>query len=421
MSPWRLLQTLCAVLVLALPRGASAAEGPGGDDAHLLRDCGPAVRKADLIVEAIAGAVRLPSSDLEIAVTSVLKGEANGECLTVRMAKAAMGRWPRESEAGILCLVALPEGRTEELAPEEGETAGPQYELATHHASVLPATDEAREAVRGWLQGKAPPRPPSAVAQAGAQAGPEASSADSPQPRGARPGANPYLRPAAASDAVLVGALTGVGPERGSGPDIVGSFAVEGALFGYGAFKAPVAVRFPARSGEATQPGSGRYLLFLVGSRSGDGFVVVERVRLSGAAREVEAKRLVLEALGPRKARLTTIQATLAEWQDAWNARDVARCIQCYGRASRLRRRYASGGNARRDLERQIRGSPGTVSVSIEKIRIVLAPTSEGARETAEVEVLIELTPRTGATAREHATMQFVHETGEWLILREGF
>ncbi|MHC5058111.1 MAG: Cif family virulence factor [Planctomycetota bacterium] len=421
MSLRRFLQTLCALLAIALPRDASAGESPGGGDAHLLGDCGPAVRKADLIVEAIAGAVRLPSSDLEIAVTSVLKGEADGECLTVRMEKAAMGRWPRESEAGILCLVALPEGRTEELVPEEGEVAGPQYELATHHASVLPATDEAREAVRAWMQGKAPPRPPSAVAQAGAPSGPGTPPPDSPRTRGARPGVNPYLRPAAASDAVLVGALTGVGPEGGSGPDIVGSFTVEGALFGYGAFKSPIAVRFPARSGEATQPGPGRYLLFLVGSRSGDGFIVVERVRLSGGPREVEAKRLALEALGPRSARLTTIQAALAEWQDAWNARDVARCILCYSRASRLRRRYASGGNARRDLERQIRESPGTVSVSIEAIRVVLAPTSEGARETAEVKVLIELTPRTGAAAREGATMQFVHEIGEWLILREGF
>ncbi len=401
---------LAVVLASALPRDAAAASlnaagagGAVGDDAHLIRDAGRAVRESDLVVEAVAARVLPPSPDIEIAVSAVLKGRTGEERVSVRLEKSSMGRWPKEGEARIFCLSARPEGG---------------YELATHYASILPASEEARRAVRRLVG-----------ARAREKSREMSDEKPAPPPDRRRKTPNPYLRTAAASDAILVGTLAGVESEAGSSTDVVGSFSVEGALFGYGDFRAPVPVRFPARGVEAPPPPPGRYLLFLAGSRSGDGFVVVKAVRLSGAALEGEAKRLALEAIGPRTARLTTIQATLAEWQDAWNAQDVARCILCYGRESRLRRRYASGGIARRELEREIRASPGTVAVSIEKICVVLAPTSEGARETAEVEVTVELTPLPGAAARlsaaaqagKPATMQFIRENGEWLILREGF
>jgi len=417
MSPRRFLSTLGVVSVLALAGDASAVTGFETNEARLLGECGPAVRGAGLIVEAIAGGVLPPGPDIEVEVTSFIKGEAAGRRLEVRMAKAPHGRWPREGESRILCLVALaddgPDAQpapstdaaaapsTDASAGDGGPARGGRYELATHHGSILPATDAARKAVRGWMQGKPPRRHTPAVAR-----------------RGARLARNPYLKPAAASDSVLVGTLADVRTEGKAGSDIVGSFNVDEALLGYGAFKAPISVHFGA-AGNTLRPG--RYVLFVAGSRSGRGFVVVKHVKLSDDAAEAGTKHLVLEALGARGARLTTIQATLAEWQDAWNSRDAARCILCYSRRSRLRKRYASGDAHRRGLQRQIDESSGTVAISIERIRVILAPTAEGAREAAEVDVVLELTPRTGAASRERATMQFVSEAGEWLILREGF
>jgi len=411
MSPRRFLSTLGIISVLAMAGDASAVTGFETNEARLLGECGPAVRGAGLIVEAVAGPVVPPGPDIEVEVTTFIKGEAAGKRLEVRMEKAPHGRWPREGESRILCLVALAEdGPDAPKAPsadtpagDVGPARGARYELATHHGSILPATDAAREAVRGWMQGKPPRRRHPAVAR-----------------RGTRPVRNPYLKPAAASDSVLVGTLADVGPEARAGSDVVGSFTVEEALLGYGAFKEPISVRFGAAGADATlQPG--RYVLFVAGSRSGRGFVVVEHVRLSDEAAEAGTKHLIREAIGTRGARLTTIQATLAEWQDAWNSRDAARCILCYSRRSRLRKRCSSGEAHRRGLQRQIDESPGTVSISIEHIRVILAPTAEGAREAAEVDVALKLTPRTGDPSRERATMQFVSEAGEWLILREGF
>jgi len=403
MSPRRFLSTLGVVSVLALAGDASAVTGFETNEARLLSECGPAVRGAGLIVEAVAGGVLPQGPDIEVEVTSFIKGEAAGKRLAVRMAKAPHGRWPRKGESKILCLVALADDGPDAPAGDVGPAGGGRYELATHHGSILPATDAARKAVRGWMQGKPPRRPTPAVAR-----------------RGARPVRNPYLKPAAASDSVLVGTLADIGPEGRVGSGVVGSFKVDEALLGYGAFKAPISVRFGAAGADAA-PQPGRCVLFVAGSRSGRGFIVVKHVRLRDEAAEAGIKHLVLEALGARRARLTTIQATLAEWQDAWNSRDAGRCILCYSRQSRLRKRYASGEAHRRGLQRQIDESAGTVAISIERIRVILAPTADGAREAAEVDVVLELTPRTGAPSREPATMQFVSEAGEWLILREGF
>jgi hypothetical protein len=459
-----LLLIISAILALGLPRGASAGVIPGGADARLLKESGLAVRKAGLVVEAVVGAVLRPEPILEITVTSVLKGEVGEGPLSVRMEKAPLGRWPKKGEARIFCLVsvakaepAVParkhlvltaegaenaekvvkvnvenaEGATAAVksdgvvsAPDAVPARSTAYELATHRGSIIPVTHEMREAVLAWLKGQAPEPAQSTAALALRMvepAEPVTPLPDSPESQDASPGVNPYLRAAAASDAVLIGTLMGVGPEGGSGSDVVGSFAVTGALFGYGGFRSPISVRFPAGRAGATQPPPGRCVLFVTGSRYGGGFVVVERVRLINAKGEAETKRLVKEAIGLRSARLTTVQATLAEWQGAWNARDVARCMLCYSRKSRLRRRYASGGSARRNLVRQIKESPGAAAISIEAIRIVLAPTSDGAREAAEVDVVLEFTPKPGATASQRATMQFVREKGEWLILREGF
>ncbi len=436
------LRSMVVGIVIAAALGSAASAQMGAGDVHLLTDCAPAVRAADLVIEGVAGALLPPPSCIVVTVTSALKGELEAERIAVYLDKAPLGRRPKKGEARVLCLVARRDGELvtpaaspaepagpveaaeatdgddaiavdENAAPPEPPAPLPAYELATYHASILPATEAARAVVVRCVDVEAPTVPGLRILAA--------PSAEGAPAEHTAPGVNPYMRAAAASDAILAGTLSGAGPEGDAGKDVVRKFTVEGAIFGYGAFREPITVRFPARGGEVATPPPGRWLLFLVGGRSGAGFDVVKHVSLHDPAREALVKRLALEAVGPRTARLTTIQATVAEWQDAWNARDAERCIRCYSRESRLRRRYASGGSARRDLERQMKRTPGTVRVSIRRIRMVLAPTSDGARKSAHVDVVVALTPLPGSTRDEHATMEFVHEKGEWLILREGF
>jgi hypothetical protein len=303
---------------------------------------------------------------------------------------------------------AMVRGAEEEPAAGPAEAAG-----ATETPAPVPAPGGDAAAV-------APDAAIEAVGPSEPDAAPLPPPPPPPPPEPPKPEVNPSRRAIAASDSVVIGTLADVSPADAAGPSASASFTVEKALLGYGNFRAPITVRFPARGG-AEPPSPGRALLILSGSRSDGSFVALDAVPLPDAAAEEEARRLVSEALGPRRARLTTIQATLAEWQDAWNARDIGRCILCYGRASRLRRRYASGGGERRALQRQLRASPGTVAIEIDAIRLVLAPTSEGASETAEVYVTLTLAARAGEERRERATMTFVREKGEWLILAEGF
>ena len=128
----------------------------------------------------------------------------------------------------------------------------------------------------------------------------------------------------------------------------------------------------------------------------------------------MECVRAALGASGGKV--LTTVQATLAEWESAWNARDLKRCMRCYSRKSKLRKQYGGGGEGRRNLEQQIEDFPGKVSLALQ--RITLLP-SQGIR-AADATVVLKLTS-SGVEDRRTATMQLVHEDGEWLVLNEGF
>jgi hypothetical protein len=260
---------------------------------------------------------------------------------------------------------------------------------------------------------------------------------------------------AAASETVLIGALGNVRPGGGEGVALVGRLRVEGSLLGYGAYSEPIMVRFPAAAGKAEGPGAGRYLLFLKGDPAGDGFTAIDAVRLTDAAVEAKARTEGLAALGSRHGTLTTVQATLAEWEDSWNARDLDRCIRCYSGRTPLRARYEAGGKSREELAAQVASFRGKVGLSIRAVRRAVAPSprragrcaakgralgggeTEGeegpppplpapraatrqAGETADVEVEVVLSAQDLVDHRR-TTMKLVREGEEWLILDEGF
>ncbi len=368
-----------------------------GDDKQLVEDARYTVRVASLVIEATVERLCLPSPRAEVSVAATLKGSADPEQLTIDLAKAPLGRWPREGERKILCLARRGRGG---------------YELANFHASILPSTRSTLKTIEGWLakRGPAPPAP------------------------------NPYAEQVAASETMLTGLLDNVRAAPEERFAAVGTFEVKGSLLGYGAYRAPVIVYFPATEEKAELPQAGRCLLFLKGNRTDGGFTVIDAVRLTDAMLEAKVKKQSMAALGSRKGTFTTIQATLAEWQASWNARDIDRCIRCYSRKNRLRGQYDAGGEAARELAGQLKSFCGKIGLLIERIRVapgrgrpdnVAAPIpgragevdgDERSRplETADVTVEIALSAR-DLIERCRATMKFAREDGEWLIREEGF
>jgi hypothetical protein len=376
-----------AVVVLVMACGAASA-APG-------RALRRSVSAADLVVLAEGGRVARSSPRPVLwafRVAGMLKGDGGPVEVKVDLEKAPVGLWPRKGERTILCL---------------SWNEGGIYELASHFKSII-AVDEAqavREAVAASkVAGGTTPRttPVTPVAR------PVGTST------GARPRRDPRAdvmrRRAAAADTILIGALSGV---RASGRGVEGIFRVQESLMGYGGFTRPITVRLRGSSPEA-----GRYVLFLRGSLSDATFSTSSRddvIPIADAAAEKNAKDSVRAAVRSDKV-LTTIQATLVEWQLAWNARDLKRCMRCYCRESTLRKQYDSGEEGRRKLDQQLANFPGTVSLRLQ--RIALSPGA--GRRAADATVMLRLTA-SGMEDRRTATMQLVHEGGEWLILSEGF
>jgi hypothetical protein len=368
-----------------------------------------AVDRSALVVEGAPRRYRGRSSRAVFHVTASLKGDADPEQpIIVDFEKAPYGIWPKRGQRAVLC---LSKGDSEHT-----------YELTSYCASVLPATDSAKSAIREMLV-------PSEVEPATPAEEPlppdeTATTTDSSPAIPAVELAKDYANMVADSETVLVGALTGFRP---SSDGFAATFNVEEALVGYAGFKVPVRVDFVAggRGALGKPPAPGRYVMFLRGSETGDGFTVVSRTagaaRLTGARREAKIKRAVTalaEHAGGKRPRLTTVQATLAEWQDAWNSRDIERCILCYSPRNALRVEYASGGGRER-LSEQIKSFPGQVKLSIQRVKRSPA-LGAGEEETATVTVLVTLSA-VSPDDRPAATMKFVREEGEWLILEEGF
>lgn len=371
------------------------------EEARILRDAKRIVLSADLVVEGEPNRFPRYSPHTEFRVTERFKGQVESKGpLTVDLAKAPVGLWPRQGERKILCLAA----------PEGGRSGEGVWQLAAYHASILPSTDTAREAIRGWLGLNQP-----AAAEE------------------AEPGL--YAEYIAEAETILVGALSNL--ERFVVEGLAGEAGAEGvfrldekgaALLGYDGYRTPITVRFtPEEEVPGVQsdtggagrklPGAGRYLLFLKGSTDGPGFESIHWIALTEAEAEAELRREVARGIGPRRGTLTAIQSTLAEWQDAWNTHDLGRCVRCYSADNRSRRLYEAGGGARKDLEEQIGKFASTVMVSLQ--RVSMTEDTETGRVEAEVTVVIELT-LSGKQDRRTTKMTFVREDGEWLILEEG-
>ncbi len=375
---------------------AAAALLAGGEQASAQPERGleRSVRTANLVVLAEPTRFMRPSARVIFRVSDTLKGKGKGDKVVVDLTKSPVGLWPKKGDKSILCLAN----------PRSGKT----YHLATYFASVLPP--DSADAVRKAVARELPPPVPRSV--------------DVVKPA---PGVTPVdaaaralAQQVAASDTILLGRLSDV-RDAGAG-EFFATFKVEDALLGYGGYGSPVTVRFRGKAPEA-----GKHLLYLRGATKDGRFVVASPkwgvVPVADAAAEEKLKGSVRAAAGKRKAVLTTIQATIAEWQDAWNKRDLARCIRCYSRESTLRKHYEGGEEGRKQLVKQVRNFPGTVELSLQ--RISLTRTAGGAAKAADVTVLLKLVasgPDTRAREdRKAATMGFVLEDGEWLILEEGF
>jgi hypothetical protein len=333
------------------------------------------IRAADLVIMAKDGRLARPASRpvlWKFRVTDLLKGAGGPSEIRVNLGKAPVGLWPRKGESTILCL---------------SWSKGGVYHLASYYRSIL--TPDMAQAVRAVV----------AAAKAAKAAGTGSQGTDTTTSGGTstasvtsvQPPSNSAVklmkRRIAGADTILVGALSGVRPSRGG---VRGIFKVEESLLGYGGFVEPIRVRIKGSSRPA-----GRYILFLRGSLSDATFSTLTRD---------DAVRIIDDAAG------RTIKGA------AWNARDLKRCIRCYSGASNLRMQYDSGEEGRKMLEQQLASFPGKVSLTLRRISLSPRP---GVR-AADATVLLKLTA-SGMEDRRTATMQLVHENGEWLVLNEGF
>ncbi len=373
------LGLLSAALVASGAAGAAGAEVTP----EVARRIQRSVRGAGLVVLAKPAKFMRPSARVRFRVVEALKGEdaAAGKVIEVNLRKAPVGLWPKMGTTAILCLVRSGSGRP--------------FELATHHGSVLAPDEE--DAVRKVVSLELP----TVIASAGGPVLDEDA-------------ARVLEKQVALSDTILIGQVSDV--REGDASGYLAAFKVEEALLGYGGYDAPITVLF---GGEA--PEAGRYLLFLRGGRADGHFVVASAqwgvVRIEDAATESTLKGTIREAAAGRTAVLTTIHATVAEWQSAWNARDIERCIKCYSRENSLRKHYKRSVEGRERLIGQLESFPARVELSMQQI----SPTrAAGAAKGADVTGLLRLSTQT-TQDRRLATMKFVFEQGEWLILDEGF
>jgi len=373
-----------------LREGRPAPEEDTGFD---IDDARHSVETASLVVEARAARFMLPTPRAEFTIATTLKGAAKASRIVVDLRRAPFCKWPKMGEECILCLAVGEEGR---------------YKLAGYHACVLPAIPSFRSTIVGWVRRQGPPKE-----------------------------RDPLMEAVEVSDTILCGSLTGLFSSGKGGGGASGTFKVEDALLGYAGYRDPIPVVFPARKQDRAPPAAGRQILFLKGMSGGGGsFQVVDSAPLGGDGhRETIAKR-IFAALGPRKGRLTTVQATLAEYESSWNERDIDRLIKCYSHGNHLRGMYDRDPGAREALVSQLNGFSGEIDLALLRVRMSgpapsAAPTSgdnapgssPGPTDTdghgASAEVGIAISGR-GFLERIVTRMDFVRENGEWLLADDG-
>ena len=350
-----------------------------------------AVRASSLVVEVQTTRFLRPSSYAEVKIISDLMGASTADKISVNLERAPAGLWPELDKRCILCLA-------------EGSSG--KYQLASYSGAVLPTDDDIKNIVsRTSAEMFARPSTPTETA---------VTPGETAEP--AKPQSLLETR-ASMSETVLVGMLSNITDVPGGR---VGTFAVEKALSGYGSYPQPVTVQFPMSVKDLT---AGRYALFLRARPVDGGFMVVSGawgvMRLDD---DQEAKKLAseFEAFGADTEKLSSIQATIVEWQAAWNAHELERCMKCYSPASKLREQFDRSADARAKLAEQLKNFPGEIQLSIQKIEKSRTDV-QGAAGGADVTVLLAIVMPDGKEDRRPAVMKFVNQDGEWLILEEGF
>lgn len=356
------------------------------------------------------------SGNCSLQVEETLKGQGveKGTAVSIDVSVAPMGAWP---SLGTKLLVAV-------VKAEKGG-----YRLYSRFGSMLPAESAVVASVRrmiGTLGATVPDVPVAAPPPV-----------PPPVPKGGDIGPEAPVKPAVvhvsdsidsqvlAAELIVIGRVVEVGFSKEAGERAVLRFMIETRLLG-GGVPDIVEVHVPAPdaafAGELPFLRMGRYCLFLRSRRAGSGLDIVSPYYgvyyLDDATQEALLKEKIFNTptMRERKSQapiLTTMQATLGVWQEAWNGKNLARLIACYARGSEFRRLYDAGGKYRLALDRKLREFPGTVTISI------LGVSNEGPEQAlASVELMLEVE---GARERRNAEMRFVREEGEWRILEEGF
>jgi hypothetical protein len=398
----RALLITCLVSPLAAAAGAPnaspAADAPGGPKApesrvsrRLLIDAEFVARDASLVVEAKAGKQAERSSRVEFEITTVIKGTTTAFPLVVDLAKAPFGRWPREGQVAILCLVEGPGGT---------------YVLQSNYASIIPSVGDVRNTVVGWFNepddggGK---QPGTSTEVKTAPPGKK------PEPVAAAEGRHAEL--ARTCDAVLIGSVSKVQRATDKRFGASASFGVAEALYGFAGYPGPITIMLPPAEKGATPQGEGWHVGFFKEIDTGEGLLAVALVRLVGGVEDEKLKAKIKEAVADRKGELTTLGATLRLWERGWNRRELDTVIRCYATSSVLRRRYNAGGRKRERLAEQVERFTATVSVTVHKIE-------RTGPDEADVSVTIDFVLR-GRTSRKEPVMKLVREEGDWRILLE--
>lgn len=229
-----------------------------------------------------------------------------------------------------------------------------------------------------------------------------------------------------AADVIATGQIVEVSLARPQGDRALLRFVPEEVIKGGGLpriLEVHVPSPDPAFTGTLPPVKVGRYCLFLVSRPAGKGLDLVSpyfgayQLENEAETAKFKEKLFATEAMQALKGKpgpiITTIQALISIWQEAWNEKSLARLMVCYSRAHPFYRMYHAGGGHRTALERRLKEYPAKVHLKIDRIEF-----PEQSRADVYLDVVLEVQ---GATERRSAVMKAIREEGEWRIVKEGF
>jgi hypothetical protein len=362
------------------------------------------------------------SGDFKLKVDAVLKGSPQGVSAgseaRVDVSVAPVGAWPTLGMKVVMALVP-------------GDKGG--YRLYSRFGSLLPAEPSVVASVKELLGVPVKEETPAEPAPVT----PKPTVTQPPPEKTADIGPETPVQPAVvhvldtiesqvlAAELIATGRVVEVGFSKEAGERAILKFVIDEKLLG-GGVPDLIEVHVPAPdanfAGELPAFRLGKYCLFLKSRYSGGGLNLVSPYYgvyyLEDSTQEALLKEKIFDTSTMRAKKqqgpiLTTIQATIGVWQEAWNAKNLARLITCYAKGSDFRKMYDAGGKYRMALDRKLREFPGTVTMTVIKVRDVNAVSAK-----VDVELLLEVE---GAKERRPAEMSFTKEDGEWRIIEEGF